>query len=70
MHAFLGTFGTESCAQSVIINKNFCIGAQSEVYEECVVGWVKKTETVLRDSCLRTINPSCLVGESFFFFKF
>ena len=26
------TFGTDSCAQSVLINKNFCIGAQSEVY--------------------------------------
>ncbi len=34
------TFGTDLHAQSVPINKNFRIGAQSEVYQECVVGWV------------------------------
>ena len=26
-------------AQSVPIGKNFCIGAQEEVYQECVLGW-------------------------------
>ena len=39
IHVFC-TFGTDLYAQSMIINKNFCIGAQSKVYEECVVGWV------------------------------
>ncbi len=32
-------FAPDLYAQSVLINKNFCIGAQSEVYQECVVGW-------------------------------
>ncbi len=38
-HVF-ARFGADSHAQSVLVNKNFCIGARSEVYQECTVGWV------------------------------
>ena len=38
IHVFC-TFRTDLYAQSVLINVNFCIGAQSETYWECVVGW-------------------------------
>ena len=41
VHVF-AHFGADLHAQSVIINKNFCIGAQSEVYQECAVGWVAR----------------------------
>ena len=40
MGFFFPRFGTDLHAQSVLIDKNFCIGAQEEVYQECVVGWV------------------------------
>ncbi len=36
---FFAPFGADLYAQSVLINKNFCVGAQSEVYQACVVGW-------------------------------
>ncbi len=39
IHVFF-MLATNLYAQSVISNKNFCIGAQSKVYSECVVGWV------------------------------
>ncbi len=38
MHIFV-LWGSDLHAQSVLINKDLCIGAQSEVYWECVVGW-------------------------------
>ena len=39
IHVFT-PFGTDLHVQSVLIDKNLCIGAQSEVYQECVVGWI------------------------------
>ena len=33
-------FGADLHAQSVLSNKNVCVGAQWEVCQECVVGWV------------------------------
>ncbi len=38
VHTYFAHFGANLHAQLVLINKNFCIGAQSEVYQECVVG--------------------------------
>ncbi len=40
LHARFRMFGTDLHARSVIINKNFRIGYQAELYQECVVGWV------------------------------
>ena len=31
-HTFFARLAPDSCAQSVLANKNFCVGAQSEVY--------------------------------------
>ncbi len=39
MHVF-ARLGTDLYAQSLIMDQNFCIRAQEEVYEECTVGWV------------------------------
>ena len=36
---FSARFGADLRARSVLISKNFCVGAQSEAYQECVVGW-------------------------------
>ncbi len=42
LRACFRTFGANLYAQLVLINENSCIGAQAEVYQECVVGWVLK----------------------------
>ena len=39
MHVF-ACFGSDLHAQSVLHRQNFCSRALSEVYQECVVGWV------------------------------
>ncbi len=38
-HIFFARFGTDLHARSVLSDKNFCIGAQEEVYQECIAGW-------------------------------
>ena len=43
-------FAADSHAQSAIINENFCIGAQEELYQERVVGWVPLLPTHLPPS--------------------
>ncbi len=45
-HTRFWTFGTDLHAQSLLNNKKFCIGAQSKVYQECVVGWVGTSTSV------------------------
>ncbi len=40
LHASFCTFGADLHAQSVLSNKISAFGAQSEVCQECVVGWV------------------------------
>ena len=47
VHVF-ARFGADLYVQSMVIKKNFCIGAQSEVYWECVVGWVGVATAVTR----------------------
>ena len=43
---FFARLGADSNARSVLVNKSFCVGAQSEVCQECVVGWVGRKEEV------------------------
>ena len=52
-------FGTDLHAQSVLMNKNFRIGDQSEVYSECVVGWVSRG--LLQQSSL--VEPPPLLAQ-------
>ncbi len=50
LHArFLHVLASTRNAQSVIIDKNFCVGAQSEVCQECVVGWVGAQSEVCQE---------------------
>ena len=55
-HTVFARSGAHSYAQSVLVDKNFCIGAQSEVYQECVVGWEEVTAAATHNSvkCTRT----------------
>ncbi len=47
-HTRFGTFGNNSHAQSALNKQNFCIGAQSEVHQRSVVGWVVVHTSVVK----------------------
>ncbi len=62
--------------QSVLVNRNFCVGAQSEACQGCVVGWVatiymscSRVQRHLHPRVLRTSTAhTCFHPASFSFF--
>ncbi len=52
---FLARLGADLHAQSVLTNKNFCIAAQDEVCQECVVGWAPRGRGV--GGCALMMHP-------------
>ncbi len=65
---FFPRFGTDSHARSVLINKISGIGAQEEVYWECVAGWGCQTKLIsCRPTNIASVNLVMGCSKGFFF---
>ncbi len=65
-HKSFARFGADSHARSVIRDKNFCIGAQEEAHQGCVVGWACENFFFffLKSRCTRELAFSSTLSTS------